>query len=433
MLCNVVHTQHHVNINRCGCDNSGCGNSDGYGDAVASSLPVVYDSAMMDSYPTASVGRLSSSKQHQQQRHLHSSGRQIISPGMAFSLFSTSVPILNTNSESFASSAAVSPQRGHHQHQRPLPVASLLPLPQLVGAPTHFVSSGNSETTSISEQQQLPQHAAFTYESPPQSPASEDGDALTSDSCGWVHEGAPLPPHHHPNRANRERFTIVISLDGTLVHMHYPNKSRGDISTTMPTPNAALTFHTLSKPKNGTPSCLIQDLPTPQNSQSVNVYYRPHLAQFISTISQGFDIAIFSTCEQEYVDALLDVMDPSGQVFPKSRRYYRQHCTKVFNKQELPDATKVFNMQYATDASRGGPSDIVAADPSQPSAFLAKDLLTLGLPLSEVVLVDDTVSSGFLQPSNLLLLPTWSGNPTDTALLQLMDKLIRISTHQQQQ
>ena len=51
-----------------------------------------------------------------------------------------------------------------------------------------------------------------------------------------------------------------------------------------------------------------------ENDEYISVHYRPHLALFITTVSKYFDIAIFSSGEQGYVDALLDVMDPSGQV-----------------------------------------------------------------------------------------------------------------------
>jgi RNA polymerase II subunit A small phosphatase-like protein len=94
-------------------------------------------------------------------------------------------------------------------------------------------------------------------------------------------------------------------------------------------------------------------------------------------------------------------MDPSGQVFPKSRRYYRQHCTKVFSHREDLD--------------------------TQPAAFLAKDLRVVGRPLNEVILVDDTASSGILQPDNTILIPTWTGDPSDDGLLVLANNLDRIA------
>ena len=54
------------------------------------------------------------------------------------------------------------------------------------------------------------------------------------------------------------------------------------------------------------------------------------------------------------------------------------------------------------------------------TSFKAKDLRIFGRPLSEVVLVDNTVSCGFLQPRNLLPISTWKGDVGDTALLQLI-------------
>jgi TFIIF-interacting CTD phosphatase-like protein len=139
------------------------------------------------------------------------------------------------------------------------------------------------------------------------------------------------------------------------------------------------------------------------------VQYRPHIAHFFATVTKHFDIAIFATGEQDYVDALLDVMDPSGQVFPKSRRYYRHHCTEV--------------------VSRPTPAMHVASDENTERTFLGKDLRAVGRPLNEVILVDHSATSGFFQPNNLLLIPAWMGDPFDMVLLQLTTNLMQYTPH----
>ena len=280
---------------------------------------------------------------------------------------------------------------------------------------------------------QLPQPIIASL--PPQQPFSPlilppHGDshgALASDSCGWVHEGSPhsattttttisAPPK------KKGRFTIAMSLDGTLVAMRYLTTTTAATHRrnmihegfSLTTPNAILTCHTFGSKSS-----------SPDGIETVEVYYRPHLVQFIAGVSKHFEIVIFSTCEQDYVDALLDVMDPSGELFPKSRRYYRQHCTKVacWGRSPIQSSYGPGDGPVHHETGCGNPCGKV-----QPTTFLAKDLRMLGLPLSDAILVDDTTSSGFLQPSNLLLLPTWTGNPTDTTLLKLKDKLISIST-----
>lgn len=40
-----------------------------------------------------------------------------------------------------------------------------------------------------------------------------------------------------------------------------------------------------------------------------------------------------------------------------------------------------------------------------------------------MVLLDNTFSCGYLQPRNLLPIPTWTGDTSDTALLQLIPVL----------
>ena len=96
--------------------------------------------------------------------------------------------------------------------------------------------------------------------------------------------------------------------------------------------------------------------------------------------------------------------DPSGRVFPKSHRYYRHHCTTVINRPTV-------------EVSAGG-----GIDPKSTS-FRGKDLRIFGRPLKEVVLLDNTVSCGYLQPRNLLPIPTWTGDASDSALLHLIPVL----------
>ena len=188
--------------------------------------------------------------------------------------------------------------------------------------------------------------------------------------------GASTQQHLQPYSIRK--MEIVFGLEGTLVHSEHHSTSTASSGVSAAFQGAFIVVKRNDKTED----------------DHISVKYRPHLAHFLATVIKYFDIAIFSSGEQDYVDALLDVMDPSGQVFPKPRRYYRQHCTSVMSDDDPLNMEKI-----------------------------SKDLQILGRPLNEVVLVDDTASSGALQPNNLILIPTWTGDPSDTALLQLATNL----------
>ena len=235
-----------------------------------------------------------------------------------------------------------------------------------------------------------------------------------------ITDGCHNNTRHHNDRGMlkpkclQSKMLLVLGLEGAMVHV-VCGDDRGRSGHEQP--------HAVVKRMRS----------SGKQKATINVYYRPHIIHFITTVSQYFDIAIFSSGEQGYVDALLDVMDPSGQVFPKSRRYYRQHCTKVASRPtKLVESGENIDPRSATIHDAGpfnsaSGNNVVSATPS---TFLAKDLQLLDRPLNDVVLVDETPSSGALQPSNLLLIPTWEGDPSDTALLQLATHLYRMSTPQ---
>ena len=73
--------------------------------------------------------------------------------------------------------------------------------------------------------------------------------------------------------------------------------------------------------------------------------------------------------------------DPNGSVF--SHRLYREHCTPL-------------------------------------EGCYTKDLRTLGRDLSSTILVENTPLSFCYQPSNAILVPTWTCDDADTELLSLI-------------
>ena len=67
------------------------------------------------------------------------------------------------------------------------------------------------------------------------------------------------------------------------------------------------------------------------------VYKRPHLDDFLREVSTRFkEVHIFTTGAQDYADAILDHLDPTGTMF--AGRWYRESCDR-FNM--LKDPTKL--------------------------------------------------------------------------------------------
>ena len=56
---------------------------------------------------------------------------------------------------------------------------------------------------------------------------------------------------------------------------------------------------------------------------NVFVKMRPFYDECIENLSKYYEIVVFTAGEQEYADAILDILDPDGYI---SKRLYRQHC-----------------------------------------------------------------------------------------------------------
>ena len=121
----------------------------------------------------------------------------------------------------------------------------------------------------------------------------------------------------------------------------------------------------------------------------LEVLVRPGAQRFLADMAEAFDeVAIFTAGTREYADAVIDsALDPSRAWI--QRRLYRESCE---------------------------------VDPP-----LAKDLRRLGVPLSDVLLVDNSPASFALQPRNGLLIESYWGDPADDALARLTPLLRRVA------
>jgi len=125
------------------------------------------------------------------------------------------------------------------------------------------------------------------------------------------------------------------------------------------------------------------------NGSYANFYVRkrPHVDQFLETVSQWFEVVIFTASLSVYANAVIDKLDPKGLI---NRRYFRQSC---INK----------------------------------SGSYIKDLRTVCKDLSKVVIVDNSPVAYSCNKENGIAIPDYFGtNSTDKSLLRLIPLLEKV-------
>jgi len=114
---------------------------------------------------------------------------------------------------------------------------------------------------------------------------------------------------------------------------------------------------------------------------------RPHVEHFLETVSQWFEIVIFTASLSIYANEVIDKIDPKRLI---NRRYYRQSCI-----------------------NKGG--------------LYIKDLQTVCKDLSKVVIVDNSPIAFSQNKENGIAIPDYFGtNPSDESLLHLLPLLEKI-------
>lgn len=168
---------------------------------------------------------------------------------------------------------------------------------------------------------------------------------------------AKYPSNFPPPRKNHMK-TLIFDLDETLIH-----------SSENP-PNSKIKSF-----KAGYPSFY--------------VCKRPGLDDFMKKCSNLFDVFIFTSSDQPYADAIIDVICP---FVDHQHRLYRSSCSVENN-------------------------------------VIHKDLNAFKRPENGIILIDDNLDLKKFHPENTIIVPKWDGSPKDKILIkwlpEILDKCIK--------
>jgi len=177
---------------------------------------------------------------------------------------------------------------------------------------------------------------------------------------------APLQPAEIQRIASLKRKTLVLDLDETLIHSQHDGLGRGGPARSTKTSDFTL-------------NVVIDSHPV-----SFYVYKRPHVDYFLQTVSQWYDLVVFTASMEVYGSAVCDKLDPHKSILRK--RYYRQDC----------------RMEYHS---------------------YTKDLATVNSDLSSIFILDNSPGAYRHYVENAVPIKSWFSDPHDTCLLNLLPML----------
>ena len=163
---------------------------------------------------------------------------------------------------------------------------------------------------------------------------------------------------------NFHKFTLLIDLDETLIHSDFNNNYDGEC-------DHILNFYYENE------------------INSIPLFLRPGLIEFLEFCSQYFEICIFTASRKEYADCILNYLDPSNRIF--KYRFYREDCISIKGKIFLKDL-RIFKNRY----------------------------------LENIIIIDNSLYSFANQISNGILITSYYNNKKDRELINLMKYLKNI-------
>lgn len=112
-----------------------------------------------------------------------------------------------------------------------------------------------------------------------------------------------------PPSTSTKTKTLVLDMDETMIHTVHSNEH-----------NQSYDFKVRADIGHG--------------QEYLKIRIRPHLKEFLSTLSKIFRIVVFTAGKKEYAKPILDAIDPKGRYF--SKRLYRNSCV-MYGSAKLKD------------------------------------------------------------------------------------------------
>lgn len=106
-----------------------------------------------------------------------------------------------------------------------------------------------------------------------------------------------------------KKKTLILDLDETLIHADFDGKFKNH-------------DHTIYFVYEG-------------EEIAVDIFVRPGAHEFLTRLSELFEIFIFTASKKEYADACIDFLDPEAKLI--KHRFYRDSCIPVNNKVYVKD------------------------------------------------------------------------------------------------
>ena len=126
-------------------------------------------------------------------------------------------------------------------------------------------------------------------------------------------------------------------------------------------------------------------IPVEIDDQVYQVYVlkRPRVDDFMKAVGEKFEVVIFTASLSKYADPVIDLLDKHRVC---KHRLFREHCT----------------------SHKGN---------------YVKDLLRIGRPIQDIIIIDNSPASYAFQPENAVPIESWFDDPQDLQLMELMGLL----------
>lgn len=181
--------------------------------------------------------------------------------------------------------------------------------------------------------------------------------------------------------------TLVLDLDETLIHsssfLPHPLVESFKIEFDEDEDDEKQEAQALTKRPNRE---VIPHAPN-QRTDTMIIYLRPGVRQFLDYVTDHFDVFIFTHGTKSYADKIMDHLCPQIDV---NHRYYRDSC-------EMVNHGKTVHKDL----------DIFCRDP--------KDL----------ILVDDNSAAQIFHPNNTIQIQKWKGTPNDHVLIDWLMPILK--------